>query len=143
PGAGTPRLAGTQPPSVTFPPAEAPRVLPATATVTIAVTDTAPPTLTTPANTVLEATSPIGAAFFYVATASDPIDGALPVNCSPASGSTFAFPAPPTVACTAADATCDSNAASFTVTMQDTAPAAATPPQPVRRPAANHGAPRG
>src|SRR4029079_18775997 len=85
PALGTVLLAGTRTISVVFTPSDPTLVLPATASVSITVTDAAQPTLTVPANTTLEATGPVGTPFSFIATATDPTDGALPVRCSPAS----------------------------------------------------------
>src|SRR5262249_44345988 len=136
PPAGTVLLAGTRTLLVTFTPADPALVLtPAPATVSVAVTDATQPALTVPPNATIEATSPAGAAFFYVATASDAVDGALPVSCSPASGFTFPFVLPgPTatpVTCTAIDKSGNSKSASFTVTVQDTLPPAVIVPAPI------------
>ena len=53
---------------------------------TVTVRDTTPPTLTLPANITAEATGPSGAAVSYSASASDLVDGAVAVNCSPTRG---------------------------------------------------------
>ena len=132
PALGTVLLAGTRTLSVVFTPTDPTLVLPATATVTITVTDAAQPTLTVPANTTLEATSPSGTSFSFVATASDPTDGPLPVSCAPASGFLFPFvlpgPTTTTVTCTAVDLNGNSRSAGFTVKVQDTLPPAVIPP---------------
>jgi hypothetical protein len=88
---------------------------------TVTVADTTKPTLTLPANIVLEATGPTTVVAFVV-SASDTADPSPAVSCSPASG--FAFPVATTpVNCTATDATGNSAGGSFTVTVTDhTAP---------------------
>jgi hypothetical protein len=84
--------------------------------------DTTAPTLETPGNMFVEATSTSGAVVTYSVTATDAGQAVTPV-CSPASGSTFPMGAT-TVQCTATDAASNSAAASFVVTVRDS-----TPPQ--------------
>src|SRR5207237_952614 len=91
----------------------------ATKTFTVTVTDTTAPVITVPANATVEATGPTGAAFTYTASAADTLDGGVAVNCTPASGATFAFGAT-TVACTAADSHGNIATRAFTVTVTDT-----------------------
>jgi len=86
---------------------------------TVTVQDTLAPTLTLPANITTEATGPTGAVVTYAASATDTVDGSRPVNCSPASGSTFPSGAT-TIACSAADTGGNTSNGSFTVTVQDT-----------------------
>lgn len=80
-----------------------------------------PPPDTTPPALVLEdlsvpATSPAGAAVEYFASATDDVDGAVPVSCSPASGSAFPV-GPTTVDCSATDTAGNTGTGSFTVTV--------------------------
>jgi hypothetical protein len=89
-------------------------------TVVVSV-DVTPPVLTLPANITAEATGPNGAIVTFTATANDNIDGAVPVTCTPASGSVFALGAT-TVQCTASDAHANIGHGSFTVTVRDTTP---------------------
>jgi hypothetical protein len=51
--------------------------------------DPTPPVVTTSGDVTVAATSSGGAAATFTATAKDAIDGSRPVNCSPASGTTF------------------------------------------------------
>ena len=91
---------------------------------TITVQDTTKPTLgALPANQVLEATIPTGKVATYVPpTASDAVDTAVAVACTPASGSTFAL-GTNTVTCTATDASGNKSLpGTFTITVQDTLP---------------------
>ncbi len=99
-----------------------------TASFKVTVQDTTPPTLTVPADITAEATSAAGAAVTFTATAADLVDPSPVVNCTPASGATFAL-GMTTVSCTAKDSTGNtSNAKTFTVTVQDkTAPALTVP----------------
>lgn len=81
--------------------------------------DTIAPHLTPPANLVLEATGPTGAVAIFSATAHDFVDGDIPVQFSPASGSTFPL-GTTTVTATATDAAGNTASGSFTVTVRDT-----------------------
>jgi large repetitive protein len=92
---------------------------PATHSFNVLVQDTTAPALTLPANMTAEATGSNGAAVTYTASASDLVDGARSVNCSPASGSTFAL-GTTTVNCSATDTHNNTANGSFTVTVQDT-----------------------
>ena len=69
----------------------------------VTVQDTTAPTLTLPGDITVFAASAAGASVPYLASATDLVDGTLPISCSPASGTTF--PAgTSTVACSAMDA---------------------------------------
>jgi hypothetical protein len=78
--------------------------------------DTTPPVLAgVPSALDVDATSPAGAmAQYELPTATDNVDGALPVSCSPPSGSTFAIGSTD-VTCTAADAAGNASSATFGV----------------------------
>ena len=99
----------------------------ATKTFTVTVRDTTAPSLTLPANMTAEATSATGAIVTFSATASDLVDGAVSVSCTPASGATFAIGAT-TVTCTARDARANIGTGSFTVTVRDTTAPVVTVP---------------
>jgi hypothetical protein len=89
--------------------------------------DTTPPVLTLPKDIVIEATGPNGAAVTFNATASDNVDGSVPVICSNSSGSTFTL-GDTTVNCSATDAAGNTVNGSFKITVQDTtAPTITTP----------------
>src|SRR5439155_705636 len=106
------------------------------ASFTVTVRDTTPPTISVPAdNLIAEATGPSGAAVSYSASASDVVDGAVTVTCNPASGTTFPLGAT-TVTCSATDAHGNSSAKTFTVTVVDTTAPAITA-TPDRSPNAN------
>ncbi|MFN8074286.1 MAG: HYR domain-containing protein [Kineosporiaceae bacterium] len=72
-----------------------------TGSFTVTVVDTLAPQLTL-ADVTAEATGPTGALVSFPATAADVVDGALPVTCTPASGTRFAL-GTTTVACAATD----------------------------------------
>ncbi|MFN7151457.1 MAG: HYR domain-containing protein, partial [Microthrixaceae bacterium] len=78
--------------------------------------DAVAPVLSLPGPIFLAATSPSGAAVAYAATATDAVDGAVPVTCTPASGSLFSVGAAP-VTCSASDAAGNVAAGQFTVTV--------------------------
>jgi len=104
----------------------------ATTALTVTVRDSVAPVLTVPGNiTGVVATSAAGAVVTYAATATDAVDLAPIVTCSPASGAVFAV-GTTTVSCVAADATGNASAAKlFTVTViapPPTVTAAANPP---------------
>jgi hypothetical protein len=85
-------------------------------TFTVTVEDNTAPTLTLPANITLPGTGTSGAIVTYSASASDLVDGNLAANCTPASGSTFAY-GTTTVNCSATDGHGNTATGSFTVTV--------------------------
>ena len=86
------------------------------------------PVITPSPDVTAEATGPSGAAVGYTnPTATDAIDGTVPVICVPASGQTFAI-ATTTVDCTATNSAGNSAHSSFTVTVRDTTPPTITVP---------------
>jgi hypothetical protein len=93
----------------------------ATGSFDVTVVDTTPPALTLPDDKTVEATGPNGAQVNYSASASDLVDGNVPVTCLPASGSTFAL-GPTTVNCSATDNAGNTGTGSFKVTVVDTTP---------------------
>jgi hypothetical protein len=84
------------------------------ASFTVTVVDTTPPTLSLPADMQVAATGPNGATATFSASASDLVDGAVAVTCTPASGSTFAIGVT-TVNCSATDAHGNVATGSFTI----------------------------
>jgi hypothetical protein len=76
----------------------------ATATQTITIIDTTPPTITgTPSDVAVHAKTKTGVVVTYTnPTATDLVDGSVPVKCTPPSGSTFPI-GTTTVTCTATD----------------------------------------
>ena len=79
--------------------------------------DTTPPVITVPANIVTTATAAQGNVVNFTVTGADNVGGAVPVLCVPASGSVFPI-GTTTVQCSATDASLNSAAATFTVTVQ-------------------------
>ncbi len=89
--------------------------------------DTTAPSITAPADIVAEATSAAGATVSFTASATDGVDGAVPVTATPASGATFPI-GNTVVALSAHDAAGNTASASFNVKVQDTiAPAVSVP----------------
>ncbi len=80
------------------------------------VVDRTAPFLTVPTNFSLTGTSTAGGVVTYTATADDTTDGAITPVCRPVSGATFVA-GPTTVSCEATDATGNTGAASFVVTV--------------------------
>jgi hypothetical protein len=84
----------------------------------VTVVDTTPPVIAQASDLDLVATGPAGASVdFPVPAASDAVDPSPVVTCDPAPGSTFA-PGSTTVTCTATDASGNSAATSFTVSVE-------------------------
>jgi hypothetical protein len=83
---------------------------------TVTVVDTTPPELNLPANITKAATSNSQASVTYSASASDLVDGSVPVSCTPASPHTFGV-GTTTVNCSATDAHGNTASGSFTVTV--------------------------
>ena len=80
------------------------------------VDDTTPPNLTLPTDMTVQATSSSGAVVTFSASATDIVDPAPVVVCTPASGSTFTV-GTTTVNCTATDASGNSASGSFNITV--------------------------
>ncbi|HZN73446.1 MAG TPA: HYR domain-containing protein [Micromonosporaceae bacterium] len=91
----------------------------ATESFTVTVVDTTKPHLTLPADMVLAATDVNGAVATFTATATDIVDGNVPVSCVPASGSTFPFGIT-TVTCSATDNAGNKNQGDFKITVHRT-----------------------
>jgi hypothetical protein len=112
---------------------------PSNGSFTVTVRDTTPPTLSLPADKVVEAAGPSGAVVTYTATSTDIVDGSVTVICAPASGSTFPL-GTTNVQCSATDAHLNKATGSFNVTVRDTAPptVASTTPSPTSLWPPNH-----
>ena len=93
----------------------------------VTVSDRSPPTLNLPSAMTVNSTSPNGEVVTYSASASDLVDGSVPVTCIPASGSTFPL-GTTTVSCSATDKAGNTATGTFTVTLQDKAPPVVTVP---------------
>lgn len=93
-----------------------------TATSTVTITDSTPPTVDDNADQVIEATGPGGAvASFDIPVAHDLVDGDFASTCDHASGATFPI-AITTVVCSATDAAGNTGSSSFTIQVRDTTP---------------------
>jgi hypothetical protein len=93
---------------------------PGSETFTVEVQDTTAPIVTVPADVTEEATGHGGATVSYdAATATDDVDGILPVTCTRASGTVFPI-GDTTVTCSAKDTAGNVGDSSFTVTVEDT-----------------------
>ncbi len=93
----------------------------ATVSFDVTVVDTTPPVLSLPAAITTEATSPAGAPVSFTATATDLVDGLVPVSFSAAPGSVFALGST-TVTVSATDAAGNASSGGFMVTVVDTTP---------------------
>jgi hypothetical protein len=82
--------------------------------------DNTPPVLSLPVDITAEASGPTGAVVFYSgASATDNLDGPVPVTCTPASGATYPL-GPTTVTCSASDSHGNTGTGSFNITVVDT-----------------------
>ena len=104
----------------------------ATSTFAVVVRDTTPPVIAAHTDVTVEATGPAGAsATFATPVATDLVDGADQVSCSPASGAQFPL-GNTTVTCTAHDAAGNPAApTTFVVHVVDTTPPVLSLPSPV------------
>ena len=93
----------------------------------VTVRDTTPPLLILPADITVISSNSSGVSVAYVATATDIVNGAVAVSCSPLSGSTFSV-GETTVKCTAHDQNFNFSFGSFKVTVQDQPPPTLTLP---------------
>ena len=82
------------------------------------VVDSTPPALSLPADFTVDVFDPKGLSANYLATATDAVDAAPVVLCTPPSG-TVPPPGQTTVECTATDAAGNASAGSFVVTVLD------------------------
>lgn len=100
----------------------------ATFSVSVTLVDTTPPVVTVPSPLEVDATGPATPVVFASdVSATDNLDGVLPVACAPASGSGFPV-GTTTVTCSATDSHGNTGSASFTVTVVDrTGPVVSVP----------------
>ena len=89
-----------------------------TGSFTVKMQNSGNPVLVLPGNIVAPATGPTGAVVTFTASASDIVDGAVPVVCTPPSGSTFPV-ASTVVTCTATNHAAHTASGTFTVTVKD------------------------
>jgi hypothetical protein len=80
------------------------------------VKDTTAPTLHLPSAITVYGTSSSGAAVSFTATATDAVDGSVPVTCVPPSGTVFGY-VPTTVHCSATDSHGNTASGSFLITV--------------------------
>jgi parallel beta-helix repeat protein len=100
----------------------------ATATQLVTITDTTPPSITTPLDIEVEATGPLGAVVGYSGvSATDLVDGTLSPICEPATGSTFSLGVT-IVTCEVWDSHDNTESKSFSITVRDTTPPQLVPP---------------
>jgi hypothetical protein len=90
------------------------------ASFSVTVRDLEAPVLNVPESFFAQATSKSGAVVTFVASATDAVDGIVPVTCTPRPGSVFPFGVT-TVTCRATDSQGNSTSRSFDVTVDDTA----------------------
>jgi hypothetical protein len=107
---------GNLPPSPPPPPPPAPAPTPPTTT-----PDSTPPVLRLPSNVVEEATSSLGARVRFSTSATDHVDGVVPVACTPSSGTSFPLGAT-LVTCSAVDRSGFAAIGDFLVTVLDNRP---------------------
>jgi hypothetical protein len=88
-------------------------------TFTVSISDETKPSLVLPAEFTVEATGAAGANVVYAASALDAVDGAVPVDCTPASGTLLGL-GDTTVQCSATDAQGNAASGSFVVHVVDT-----------------------
>jgi hypothetical protein len=96
----------------------------------VTVQDTTPPSLNLPADQLLEATGPGGAAATFSASANDLVDGPLAVSCDANSGDTFPLGST-TVTCSVSDAAGNMASGSFVIIVEDTTPPTLTVPSDI------------
>lgn len=102
----------------------------ATQPFTVTVRDTTAPALTLSGPINANAGNAAGAVVTYTVSASDTVDGSVPVVCAPASGSTFPI-GTTTVDCSVKDTAGNTALGSFTVTVHDVTAPQLTLPSPI------------
>ena len=81
-----------------------------------------PPVISAPSELTAEATTALGALVSWDATATDAVDGPVPVDCAPMSPAQFLLDIDTTVSCSAKNAAGETATASFVVKVRDTTP---------------------
>src|SRR5215217_2242588 len=99
--------------------------------IVITISDKEAPRVIVPSHIIAEATGPEGAKVNFTVSATDVVDGPVPVDCKPASGDTFQLGPPIPVNCQATDSSNNIGYSNFTVTVQDTTPPMPTLPPPI------------
>lgn len=99
-------------------------------TFSVVISDTTKPSLVVPAEFSVQATGPNGAEVSFSPSATDLVDGAVAVVCTPASGTVLAL-GDTTVQCSATDAKGNAATASFTVHVVDQVAPVVTVPAPI------------
>src|SRR5215217_5786874 len=99
--------------------------------IVITISDKEAPRVIVPSHIIAEATGPEGAKVNFTVSATDIVDGPVPVDCKPASGDTFQLGPPIPVNCQATDSSNNIGYSNFTVTVQDTTPPMPTLPPPI------------
>jgi len=94
---------------------------------TVTVVDATPPVLQLPRSFTVQTTDPAGSVVTYSASAIDVVDGAVAVQCNPASGSLFPV-GTTSVTCTATDAHSNRATGHFDVTVEKSSPPPPPPP---------------
>ena len=92
----------------------------------VIVTDSTAPALSVPFDYSIVTTSPSGEAVTFTTTATDLVDGSVPVTCNPPSGSTFPL-GTTSVTCTASDSRGNSGSAGFNLTLVTSPPPPGNP----------------
>ena len=101
-----------------------------TGSFTVTVGDTSQPMLDLANDRIVEASGPGGAEVTYQVSATDAVDGSVPVTCVPPSGSVFPM-GTTEVHCSATDSSSNTTDGEFSVTVRDTTAPALTLPGPI------------
>ena len=97
---------------------------------TVTVVDDIPPVLTIPSDITVSAQNASGAVVSFTVSATDAVDGVVPVTCTPASGSLFPL-GQTTVNCSASDSNGNTGTGSFKVNVVDDLPPVLTLPSDI------------
>ena len=97
---------------------------------TVTVVDATPPALQLPRSFTVQTNDPAGTVVTYSASATDLVDGAVAVQCNPASGALLPV-GTTSVTCTATDAHSNGATGHFDVTVEKSSPTPPPPPPPL------------